>query len=119
VNRLLEYFCHKYPKTKVIIRLDWRYRVKKEYIICMDALGRKLRGRSPFLLNNTPTPAPGQHLAGELPRYFGPGLSLNLRFSMTKEFHEEDARRDLSASYSGWQLKSEVKTARWRHNDGI
>jgi hypothetical protein len=119
VNRLLEYFCHKYPKTKVIIRLDWRYRVKKEYIICMDALGRKLRGCSPFLLNITLIPAPGQYFAGELPSYFGPGLSLNLRFSMTKEFHEEDARRDLSASYSGWQLKSEVKTARWRHNDGI
>jgi hypothetical protein len=85
----------------------------------MDALGRKLRGCSPFLLNNTLIPAPGQYFAGELPRYFGPELPLNLRFNMTKEFHEEDSRRDLSASYSGWQLKSEVETARWRHNDGL
>jgi hypothetical protein len=117
VSSLLEHFCRNYPKAKVIVRLDWNYRVQDEYIICMYALSRILRGRPQFILPSNP--ATSQGFAGELPRYFSGGLPRNLRFSITKNFSEEHAQRGLSVFYPGGVPRWEVKMARWRHDNGL
>ena len=119
-------FCHDFPDSTVIVRLDWKFDTLShsmcDYVACMDAIHRvrygvtMFPGHNPRLRQNNQGPMRVQMTT----EYFAFQCPSNLRFTNTFAFEERLARRVWEeAGYSGAELEELVKRVKEAHERGI